>query len=158
MKISRLVVFVFCIVCVTYSLGQEVGNATFYSHKMNGRRMSNGEKYHRDSMVCAHKTFPLNSYLRVVNPRNQKSVIVKVADRGPFSRRLAIDLSYSAAKQLEIIRQGIAKVEITPYTPIKSPFKKNIILKPILHLPESLIPAIGKFDNPCIILKGYPTK
>lgn len=140
MKISRLVVFVFCIVCVTYSLGQEVGNATFYHSKMHGRRMSNGEKYHKDSMVCAHKTYPLNSYLRVVNPRNNKEVIVKVADRGPFSKRLIIDVSYLAAKELDIIRYGIAKVQIYPYEPIITPFRNNLILKPILKLPQSISP------------------
>lgn len=142
MKISRLVVFVFCIVCVTYSLGQEVGNATFYHSKMQGRRMSNGEKYHRDSMFCAHKTFPLNSFLKVINPKNHKEVTVKVTDRGPFSKRLSIDLSYSAAKKLDIIRSGIAKVEIYPHKPINIPFKKNLILIPTLKLPQSQAPVI----------------
>lgn len=154
MKISRLVVFVFCIVCVTYSLGQEVGNATFYSSRMHGRRMSNGQKYHRDSMVCAHKSYPLNSFLKVVNPRNGKEVIVKVADRGPFSRRLIIDLSYSAAKQLGIIRAGVAKVAIYPYQPITIPFKPGIRLKPVLNLPENKFPLPDKlFVFPLI---GYP--
>lgn len=148
MKISRLVVFVFCIVCVTYSLGQEVGNATFYSSKMHGRRMSNGQKYHRDSLVCAHKTYPLNSYLKVVNPGNRKEVIVKVADRGPFSKRLAIDLSYSAARQLGIIRAGVSKVEIYPYQPIQTPFKPEITLTPVFIVPELPVPTPRKLFTP----------
>ena len=154
MKISRLVVFVFCIVCVTYSLGQEVGNATFYSSRMHGRRMSNGERYHKDSMVCAHNRFPMHSLLKVVNPRNGKEVVVKVADRGPFSRRLIIDLSYAAAKELGIIRAGVAKVEIYPYQPITVPFKSYIRLKPVLNLPANKCPLPEKMFTPP--LAGFP--
>jgi rare lipoprotein A len=66
-------------------------------------------------MTCAHRTYPLGTLLRVKNPQNGKYVIVKVTDRGPYSRRLMIDLSYRAAKELDIIRKGIAAVEITEF-------------------------------------------
>jgi rare lipoprotein A len=66
---------------------------------------------------------PFGTILKVVNPKNEKEVIVKVTDRGPFSRNLSIDLSYSAAKELDIIRQGIASVQIIMLdnTPLEVP-------------------------------------
>lgn len=76
--------------------------------------MSNGQPYHRDSLTCAHKIYPLNSYLRVTNPANQRSVIVKVTDRGPFGHNRLIDLSYAAAKELDIVRSGVAVVIVEP--------------------------------------------
>lgn len=130
MKRFSLVTFVF-IVCVTHLLGQDVGNATFYHHRFQGRRTSSGEKYHKDSMTCAHKTYPFGTLLKVRNPHNQKEVIVKVTDRGPFNRRLMIDLSYRAAEEIEIIRRGVAPVEISIYKPIDLPFKANEI--PQIH-------------------------
>lgn len=76
--------------------------------------MSNGKPYHRDSLTCAHKVYPLGTYLRVTNPVNNKSVVVKVTDRGPFGRNRLIDLSYAAAKELDIIRSGVAAVIVEP--------------------------------------------
>ena len=126
MKRTSLVVFVF-VVCVTHLLGQDVGNATFYHHKFQGNRTSDGGTYHKDSMTCAHKTYPLGALLLVKNPRNGKEVVVKVTDRGPFSRRLMIDLSYRAAQTLDIIRRGIAPVEVTPYQTILIPYKPRAL-------------------------------
>ena len=104
------IIFLVCITCFAQS--QQVGNATYYSRKLQGRHTSDGNRYHPDSMTCAHKTYPLGTILRVRNPKNDREVIVKVTDRGPFHRKLLIDLSYRAAEQLEIIRYGISKVEI----------------------------------------------
>lgn len=92
---------------------KQIGNATYYSSKLQGRHTSDGGKYHPDSMTCAHKTLPFGTVLKVRNPKNDKVVYVKVTDRGPHHRRLMIDLSYSAAKELDIVRAGIASVEIT---------------------------------------------
>ena len=94
-------------------LSQEIGNASFYSKRMHGHRTSDGSRYHNDSLTCAHKTLPFGTLLRVVNPKNNYEVIVKVTDRGPHVRNRIIDLSYSAAVQLDIIRAGIAKVIVT---------------------------------------------
>lgn len=126
MKRICLVVFVF-VVCVTHFLGQDVGNATFYHPKFQGSRTSDGGTYHQDSMTCAHKTYPLGTLLLVKNPRNGKEVIVKVTDRGPFSRRLMIDLSYRAAEALAIVRHGITPVEVTPYESIRVPYKPQAL-------------------------------
>ncbi len=96
---------------------QERGKATYYSHRLHGARMSDGSKYHRDSMTCAHKTYPLGTTLRVRNIKNDKEVYVKVTDRGPFGRSRIIDLSYAAAKKLDIIRMGVASVQVEKVEP-----------------------------------------
>lgn len=68
-------------------------------------------------MTCAHKTYPFGSRLLVVNPVNNKFVVVKVTDRGPHARNRIIDLSYRAARELGIINAGIAKVEVSVFDP-----------------------------------------
>jgi len=87
--------------------------------------MSDGSRYHKDSMICAHKKYPLGTLLKVTNPKNGKSVVVRVADRGPYGRGLIIDLSYSAAKEIGIVSSGIAMVEVEEYRNISVPFKPN---------------------------------
>lgn len=99
-----------------FCYSQQTGKASFYANKFHGRKTSSGAIYHRDSLTCAHPTFPFGTLLEVVNPKNNKSVIVKVTDRGPFTRNRIIDLSYAAAKELGIIRKGIAHVELKEWT------------------------------------------
>ena len=67
---------------------------------------------HHDSMTCAHRTNPFGTLLKITNPANDKEVIVRVTDRGPFTRDRIIDLSWAAAKELDIIDQGVAIVDI----------------------------------------------
>lgn len=107
------------------SLSQELykGNASYYSDKLHGRRMANGEIYHRDSMTCAHLKFPFGTLLKVRNPLNDRTVIVRVTDRGPYSKRFILDLSRAAARELDIIQAGFTMVEITPYHPNEIPFR-----------------------------------
>jgi len=111
-KISLLFVLIVSVLS-NIAMSQQVGKATFYTNKLKGHHTSDGGKYHPDSLTCAHRTYPLGTVLKVRNPQNGLEVIVKVTDRGPRQKRLMIDLSYSAAKQLDIIRYGIARVEIT---------------------------------------------
>lgn len=108
-------ILTFFIVFVSVLSAQEKGSATYYSSKLKGRHTTDGSRYHPDSLTCAHKTYPLGTYLLVKNPKNGEQVIVKVTDRGPFTKNMMIDLSYSAAKTLDIIQQGIANVEITKF-------------------------------------------
>ncbi|WP_373277774.1 septal ring lytic transglycosylase RlpA family protein [Segatella baroniae] len=84
------------------------GKATFYSKRATGARTASGERMHHDSMTCAHRTHPFGTMLKVTNPANGKEVIVKVTDRGPFSRGRIIDLSWGAAKALGILDRGVA--------------------------------------------------
>ena len=99
------------------------GNASYYSDRLHGRRMANGERYHRDSMTCAHLKFPFGTMLKVRNPLNDRTVIVRVTDRGPFSKRFIIDLSRAAARELGIITAGFRMVEITPYHAGEIPYR-----------------------------------
>ena|GEM_PF-1594961 len=116
-------------------LQTQKGNASYYADYFHGRTMSNGQKYHRDSMTCAHLHYPLGTLLKVRNITNGREVVVRVTDRGPYSRKFVIDLSRAAARQLDIIHYGWRPVEITPYTPGHVPFvytpKRE---KPVLNL------------------------
>ena len=113
MKKNVLISLIFLFFSTIFAFAQQKGKATFYSHKLKGRHTSNGGKYQPDSLTCAHRSLPFGTLLRVFNPISNKEVIVKVTDRGPHRRGVLIDLSYSAAKQLDIVRQGIASVIIT---------------------------------------------
>ncbi len=92
---------------------RERGVASWYGTKFHGRLTSNREVYDMYKMTAAHKTLPLPSYVRVRNLRNDKSIIVRVNDRGPFVHNRIIDLSYSAALKLDMIRDGTSLVEVT---------------------------------------------
>ena len=95
------------------SIKVEKGRATFYSSRLRKARTASGELHHADSLVCAHKTHPFGTLLRVYNPKNGKAVVVKVTDRGPFRKGFIVDLSYRAAKEIDIIRAGHMPVEVT---------------------------------------------
>lgn len=87
--------------------------ATYYNRKFEGRRTTSGARYRAKKLTAAHKTLPLGTKVTVTNPANGKSVVVKVNDRGPFSKKLAIDISESAAKKIGIYRKGIARVDLS---------------------------------------------
>ena len=93
------------------------GIASWYGTKFHGRRTSSGEPYDMYSMTAAHKTLPLPTYLEVINLRNNKRVIVKANDRGPFHENRIIDLSYAAATRLGITASGTGLVEIRALNP-----------------------------------------
>ena len=97
------------------------GKATFYSKRATGSRTANGERLHHDSLTCAHRTYPFGTMLRVKNPANGREVVVRVTDRGPFVRGRIIDLSWRAAKELGIIAQGVAMVEIQKVSSAEKP-------------------------------------
>lgn len=90
----------------------EKGVASWYGLKFHGELTSNGEVYNMYEMSAAHKTLPLPSYLRVTNLHNQRSVVVRVNDRGPFHSGRIIDLSYAAAKKLGFADKGTANVKL----------------------------------------------
>ena len=126
MALKNIFACCFCLVCgVTTVPAQKqlTGKATYYSDKLHGRKMSNGERYHRDSMTCAHKKYPFGTLLKVRNPLNGKEVVVRVTDRGPFSKRYVIDLSKAAARELGFIRKGFCQVEITRIHPQPYPIQ-----------------------------------
>ena len=95
----------------------ERGIASWYGTKFHGRRTSSGERYDMYAMTAAHKSLPLPTYVRVRNLKNQRSIIVKVNDRGPFHNNRIIDLSYAAAHKLGIAGAGTGLVEIAALDP-----------------------------------------
>lgn len=94
----------------------ERGVASWYGKKFHGRLTSSREPYDMYSMTAAHKTLPLPTYVRVRNLRNDKSIIVRVNDRGPFVHNRIIDLSYAAALKLDMVQDGTSLVEVTAIT------------------------------------------
>jgi rare lipoprotein A len=98
-------------------LERVTGPATFYADKFEGRRTASGIPFRQNQMVAAHRAYPFGTVLRVTNPRNDRSVTVRVVDRGPFAtprgaQRPVIDLSRRAAQQIGIIQAGRAPVQI----------------------------------------------
>ncbi len=92
---------------------EEIGYASWYGPNFHGRKTASGETYNMYSLTAAHKILPMNTYVRVQNLDNNRSIVVRINDRGPFVRNRVIDLSYMAAKRLGIIGPGTAKVKIT---------------------------------------------
>lgn len=90
----------------------EEGIASWYGTKFHGRRTSSGEPYNMYSMTAAHTTLPLPTYVRVTNLDNGRSVVVRVNDRGPFVDNRIIDLSYAAARRIDMHDTGTAPVRI----------------------------------------------
>ena len=107
----------------SYAQEPQKGKASYYSKKATGARTSSGERLHHDSLTCAHRTHPFGTMLKVTNPKNGKSVVVKVTDRGPFGRGRIIDLSWRAAKELGMLAQGVAMVLVEVADDIVVPFK-----------------------------------
>ena len=91
----------------------ETGVASWYGPDFNGHSTSNGETYDMYGATAAHKLLPMNTMLLVSNLENGKNTIVRVNDRGPFVQGRILDLSYTAAKKLDIVGNGTAKVQVT---------------------------------------------
>ncbi len=100
---------------------KERGKASWYGYKFNGEFTSNGELYNMFSMTAAHRTLPIPSYVRVTHLANNKSVVVRVNDRGPFHDDRIIDLSYAAAQRLGITQEGTGGVEVEIIVPDDDP-------------------------------------
>lgn len=96
---------------------QETGLASWYGRRFNGKRTASGERYNMYAMTAAHPTLPIPSYARVKSLKNDKTIIVRINDRGPFHHNRIIDLSYTAAHKLGIIQGGSGMVEVTAITP-----------------------------------------
>ena len=115
---------------------QDTGNATYYADYFHGKKASDGTLYHRDSMTCAHKTYPFGTVLRVRNKKNGNEVYVTVTDRGPFRRGCIVDLSRAAAEQLDMIASGVVPVEVELVEPVV----------PFRNIENTILPSLD-FDN-----------
>ncbi len=90
----------------------QIGKGSWYGKKFHGRQTASGEKYNMYSYTAAHRTLPFNSMVEVTNLRNNKKVIVRINDRGPYSKNRIIDLSYLAAKELGYLNKGVANLKV----------------------------------------------
>jgi rare lipoprotein A len=89
------------------------GMASFYASGFGGKRTASGEPYRADLLTAAHRTAAFGSRIRVTNLANDKSVVVRVNDRGPWSHSRIIDISREAAQQIGMIERGTARVRLT---------------------------------------------
>lgn len=97
----------------------QTGTASWYGSKFHGHQTSNGETYDMYAMTAAHTRLPLPTYVRVTNLDNNRQVIVRVNDRGPFVGNRIIDLSYAAAHRLDMLKTGTARVRIEAIDPVQ---------------------------------------
>jgi rare lipoprotein A len=145
---------------------KERGVGSWYGRKFHGQKTSSGERYDMYGMTAAHPTLPIPSYVRVTNPANGKSVVVRVNDRGPFHSGRLIDLSYTAAWKLGYIGNGSTLVEVEAIQPdvetvvARAPADEDPIAR-FANLPEPPTPPaplpadvrgtfvqLGAFGNP----------
>ena len=90
----------------------QVGKASWYGGKFHGRSTANGETYDMQKKTAAHKTLPFGTHVKVTNLSNQRHTVVRINDRGPFVKGRIIDLSYAAAKEIDLVVAGIVDVKV----------------------------------------------
>lgn len=88
------------------------GESSYYADKFHGRKTANGEIFDMYKKTAAHKTLPFNTMLKVTNLENNQSVIVRVNDRGPYKKGRILDISYGAAREIDMISSGVVRVRI----------------------------------------------
>lgn len=90
----------------------ETGKSTWYGPGFHGKRTANGEKFNMNALTAAHKQLEFGTFVRVINLENDKEVVVKINDRGPFSKTRIIDLSKQAAQNIDLVQKGVAEVRL----------------------------------------------
>lgn len=139
-------------------LDETTGYASWYGHPYHGRRTSNGETYDMNTMTAAHRTLPFDTVVKVNNVSNGKTVTVRINDRGPFVKDRIIDLSYIAAKQIDMVGPGTARVNLQILKSVPNPFplaiqvasfKEEVNAKKLqTHLTERFAPvALREYDS-----------
>lgn len=151
MKFQKIIFILATILSLstTTALAQSKGKASYYGNKFHGRRTSDGSRYHKDSLTCAHRTLPFGTLLKVRNQKNGREVVVKVTDRGPFGPGRIVDLSMAAAREIGMVQQGVVPVEVTRVGHVNES-KLLLAQSDAAHetaLPQAkyLDPATGKF-------------
>ena len=90
----------------------QVGVASWYGEAFRGKKTANGEIYDPDKLTAAHRRLPFGTLVKVTDLSNNRQVIVRINDRGPYKRGRIIDLSLAAARQLGMVKKGLAKVKV----------------------------------------------
>lgn len=120
----------------------EEGIASWYGDPYHGRRAANGEVYDMDRMTAAHPSLPFETWVRVRSLVNNKHTEVRIIDRGPFVKGRVIDLSRAAAREIDLIRNGTAKVRITVIAP-----PKDYVREHKFTVQVSSVPAKPRADS-----------
>jgi len=125
----------------------EIGVASWYGPGFHGKKTSNGETYNMHGMTAAHKTLPMNVFVRVVNLDNNRQSIVRVNDRGPFVAGRIIDLSQSAARELDVLNRGTARVKIEAlgYREVHPVDGTVVYRHPTSYIPGPFTVQVGSF-------------
>lgn len=134
-KFSFVLIFISFNFSFSQTLYETEGFASYYSEEFHGRKTASGEIYDMHKYTCAHPYLPFNTWLKVTNIANQKSVLVRVNDRGPFLRNRIIDLSYAAAKRLGMLGPGSIYVKLEIVNP-PSPQQEPMIDESLHTVPE----------------------
>ncbi len=120
----------------------EPGQASWYSHRFEGKRTASGDTYRAHLFSAAHRSLPLGTLVTVRNPDNQREVVVRINDRGPHHPQREIDLSHAAARALGILQEGVAAIEWQLAPPGASP-------TPPVHVPKvTKMPAKPRYKVP----------
>lgn len=127
-----------------YEPYKQTGIASWYGKRYHGQKTSSGEVYDMFAMTAAHPILPLPSYLRVTNPANKRTVIVRVNDRGPFHSDRIVDLSYAAAYKLRLANTGSGNVEIES---VDAATFKTAVAKPLETQPNSTTTSTIAISN-----------
>ena len=88
------------------------GIASYYANKLHGRKTASGERYNKNALTAAHPFLPFGTRVRVINLKNGREVKVRINDRGPFAKGRIIDVSYAAARKLNMVRSGLVRVRV----------------------------------------------
>lgn len=127
----------------------QTGIASWYGRKFHGRKTSNGEIYNMHAMTAAHKTLPMNTWVSIHNLENNRKIVVRINDRGPFIYGRIVDLSYTGAKRIGIAGSGTAKVKLTALGRATSYSKKTkdpVAFKPVDYWKGNLTVQVGAFQ------------
>lgn len=98
----------------------QYGKASYYAKRLQGHRTASGERYNHKSYTAAHRNLPFGTKIKVTNLKNNKSVIVKINDRGHLTRNRVIDISGSAAKEIGLVADGVADVKVEVLDPVQA--------------------------------------
>jgi rare lipoprotein A len=129
----------------------QIGKASWYGGKFNGRKTANGETFDMYALTCAHRTLPLGSWVLVTNLKNKRSTFLRVNDRGPVPMSRIMDMSYAAARRLGM--EGVAKVRIEEVNPSDPKLAEQMVAQ--LRLPD---PArVQPTDEPLVAGVLTPT-
>ena len=133
----------------------ETGVASWYGRKFHGRLTASGEPYDMYSMTAAHKSIPLPTYARVTNLANDRSVVVRINDRGPFVGSRLIDLSYAAAAKLDMLAAGTANVRVVALSGVPGEDNQQTQASVQIAAVEPSIPSFKKpYEEPRPVLSG----